>query len=196
MWHRRPPVNQTGITENLFQVSCFLLMSNLKTNEGQTMSPKAKIIVGLIIALVFAPCLSASQKAQTKVTIRAQLFYDATGTFSDDILTRKDLALWNTIIGEGSAGGPSTSTFVTVEISGRHLAVGATKVEITASGTKKGIIQKRVLAVDIYDERTKFFAPMWLHDTGCDPIKISARLIGAGAPATVVTRRIPFECGE
>src|SRR5215471_19972445 len=107
MWHRRPPVNQTGITENLFQVSCFLLMSNLKTNEGQTMSPKAKIIVGLIIALVFAPCLSASQKAQTKVTppkrmvaanwvaqtkvapkitaIRAQLFYDATGTFSDDI---------------------------------------------------------------------------------------------------------------
>ena len=182
------------------------------------MSPKAKIIVSLIIALVFAPCLSASQKAQTKVTppkrmvaanwvaqtkvapkitaIRAQLFYDATGTFSDDILTRKDLALWNTIIGEGSAGGPSTSTFVTVEISGRHLAVGATKVEITASGTKKGIIQKRVLAVDIYDERTKFFAPMWLHDTGCDPIKISARLIGAGAPATVVTRRIPFECGE
>jgi hypothetical protein len=132
-----------------------------------------------------------------KITaIRAQLFYDASGTFSPDVLSQKDVALWNTIIGEGSSGGASTSTFVTVEVGGRNLTVGATKVEITATGNKSRLIQKRVIDVDIYDERTKFFAPFWLYDTGCEPIKISARLIGVGAPRTVVTRTIPFACGE
>jgi hypothetical protein len=134
--------------------------------------------------------------APKKVANRAQLFYDATGTFSQDILSQKDLALWNTIIGEGSAGAASTSTFVTVEISGRNVPVGATKVEITATGNKNRLIQKRLIAVDIYDERTKFVAPFWLHDTGCEPIKIAARLIGAGAPRSVITKTIPFACGE
>ncbi len=136
-------------------------------------------------------------KVPPKITaIRAQLFYDARGTFSEDILSQKDLALWNTIIGEGSSGGPSTSTFVTVEVSGRDLPVGATKVEITAIGNKNRLIQKKVIALDIYDERRKFFAPFWLYDTGCEAITISARLIGRGAPATIVTKKIPFACGE
>ena len=144
---------------------------------------------------------SSDSFAQTNVApkitaIRAQLFYDATGTLSEDILSQKDLALWNTIIGGGSAGAASTSTFVTVEISGRNLPVGATKVEVTARGDKNRLIQTRVIDVDIYDERTKFFAPFWLYDTGCEPIKVSARLMGVGAPRTVFTKTIPFACGE
>lgn len=143
----------------------------------------------------------ANVVAQTKVApkitaIRAQLFYDGTGTFSEDILAQKNLALWNTVIGEGSAGAPSTSTLVTVEISGRNLPVGGTKVEITATGNKNRLIQKRLVAVDIYDERTKFYAPLWLNDTGCEPIKIAARLVGTGAPTGIVTKTIPFACGE
>ncbi|MFS8084702.1 MAG: hypothetical protein ACMG6H_03665 [Acidobacteriota bacterium] len=169
-----------------------------------------------IAILLCASCLSAQQQRQAKANlsgsltdlftqqkvgpkitaIRAKLFYDAKGTFSEDILTQKDLALFNTIIGEGSAGGASTSTFVIVEISGRNLPVGATKVQITATGNKNRLIQRKVMAVDIYDERTRFFAPLWLYDTGCEPINISAHLIGTGAPATVVTKRIPFLCGE
>src|SRR5215471_7325217 len=141
--------------------------------------------------------LSAQTKVAPKITaIRAQLYYDAKGTFSDGLLTQKDLALWNTIIGEGSAGSGSTSTFVTVEISGRNLPVGATKVQITATGDKSRLIQRKIMPVDIYDERTKFFAPLWLYGTGCEAITISARLIGGSAPATVVTRKIPFACGE
>lgn len=139
---------------------------------------------------------SQTAKAPKISAIRAQLFYDASGTFSKDLLTMKDLALWNTIIGEGSAGGASTSTFVIVEITGNNLAVGSTKVEITATGDKNRLIQKRLIDVDIYDERTKFFAPFWLYNTGCEEIKISARLIGKSAPKTVVTKTIPFACGE
>jgi hypothetical protein len=141
--------------------------------------------------------LFVQNKVGPKITaVRAQLFYDASGTFSEDILSQKDLALWNTIIGEGSAGQASTSTFVTVEISGRNLPVGVTKVEITATGNKTRLIQRKIIGVDIYDQRTKFFAPFWLYDTGCEEIKISARLIGKGVAAPVVTKRIPFSCGE
>jgi len=158
---------------------------------------KSKCFVSAALIVLLCAALFGQTRVAPKITaIRAQLFYDATGTLSEDILSQRDLALWNTIIGEGSAGAPSTSTFVTVEVSGRHLPVGGTKIEITATGNKNRLIQKKVIAVDIYDERTKFFAPFWLHDTGCEPIKISARLIGAGAPPTVVTKRIPFACGE
>ena len=53
--------------------------------------------------------------------LRAQLFFSERGTFSDDLLKRKDLSLWNTIIGAGDAGGPSSATLLIVEVSGPHL---------------------------------------------------------------------------
>lgn len=163
------------------------------------MSKNFKLIFLAFFLILFSNSSIFGQGAKTPPrisAIRAQLFYDSTGKFSPDVLTAKDFALFNTIIGEGSAEAASTSTFVTVEISGRNLPVGITKVEITATGDKNRVIQKRLIPVDIYDERTKFFAPLWLYDTGCEKIKISARLIGKGAPATVVTKTIGFVCGE
>lgn len=153
-----------------------------------------------LLALLLVSGLGASgqeiQVAPKIVRIRAQLFYESTAKFSPDILAVKDFALWNTIIGEGSAEAPSHSTFVTVEISGRNLPVGSMKVEITATGDKNRVIQKKLIAVEIYDETVRFFAPLWLHDTGCEKIKISARLVGKGAPAAPVVKTIPFACGE
>src|SRR5919202_6847730 len=56
-----------------------------------------------------------------KITgIKAMLFFEQKGTFSDDILSRPNIALWNTVIGEGDAGIPSNSTLVLVEVSGEH----------------------------------------------------------------------------
>jgi len=79
-------------------------------------------------------------------------------------------------------------------VSGRDLPVGKNKMQITATGKNGRLIQRKIIAVDIYDERTKFFAPIWLYDTGCEPIKISAHLLAT--PSAVVTRTIPFKCGE
>src|ERR1043165_7972125 len=96
-----------------------------------------QVVVIFLLASFSTTHLFAQTKVAPKITaIRAQLYYDAKGTFSDDLLTQKDLALWNTIIGEGSAGTASTSTFVTVDIGGRNLPVGTTKVQITATGNK------------------------------------------------------------
>src|SRR3954471_24957925 len=92
-----------------------------------------------VVVMLSVTCYGSSILAQTKTpakitAIRAQLFYDAKGTFSDNILAQKDIALWNTIIGEGSSGGASTSTLVTVEVSGRNLPVGKTKMQVTITG--------------------------------------------------------------
>lgn len=151
----------------------------------------------LITFLFTVSIVSAQAQINAKITaIRAQLFYETNGKFSQDILAAKDFALWNTIIGEGSAEAPSSSTFVTVEISGKDVPVGSLKVEIIATGNKNRLIQRKLTGVEIYDNRTKFIAPFWLYDTGCEPVKISARLVGKGAPATVVAKTIPFACGE
>jgi hypothetical protein len=173
-----------------FAIVVLLIASTLaaqQARQGETVKANHLFSANLLPQAKVAPTITA---------IRAQLFYDASGTLSEDLLSQKDLALWNTMIGEGSAGAASTSTFVTIEISGRNLPVGATKVEIMATGNKGRLIQKKLIGVDIYDERTKFFAPFWLYDTACEPITISARLIGRGAPATVVKKKIPFACGE
>ena len=158
---------------------------------------KIQQIIFLCCFLFLFSSVSINAQTPPKIAaIRAQLYYDTTGKFSQDILSAKDFALWNTVIGEGSAEAPSTSTFVTIEITGKNVPIGSLKVEIIATGNKNRLIQRKLIDVELFDERTKFFAPFWLHDTGCQPIRIVTRLIGKGAPAGVVTKAIPFACGE
>ena len=141
--------------------------------------------------------LSAFASEAPKITaIHAQLYYDVSGKFSDDILARKELALWNTIIGEGDSGGASNFTLVTVEVHGKDVPVDAVKVHVVARGNKRKILAERTIHVALYDEKTTFFAPLWLYDSGCEAVEITARLVGKGAPTTVVKKTIPFACGE
>ena len=136
-----------------------------------------------------------ASKASPKITaIRAQLFYDTTGKFSTDILAAKDFALWNTIIGEGSAESPSTSTLVTIEISGTDNA-GTSKLELTATGDKGKVLLKKIVGLDLL-ERTKFYVPFWFYNTGCEKIKLSARLFIRNIAGAPVVKTIPFACGE
>lgn len=158
--------------------------------------PKISKLSLVISLLLLISAFNASAQTAKITAIRAQLFYDNTGKFSEDVLAAKGFALWNTIIGAGDAAAPSNSTFVTVEITGKNLPVGSTKIEITATGNKNKLLQKKLVDVEIYDEHTKFFAPLWLYNTGCEKIKISAHLLGKGIPATVFTKTIPFACGE
>ena len=115
---------------------------------------------------------------------------------SDDILASGENTLWNTIIGEGGAGAPSNFTLVTVEVVGKDVPIGAVKVQITARGYKRKIVGQRTMDVSIYDETTKFLAPLFLYDTGCDEIEITARLLVKGAVKQTMKKVIPFLCGE
>ena len=149
-------------------------------------------------ALVAAAFFSTAFAAEpAKITaIRAQLYYEGTGKFSDDVLASGENTLWNTIIGEGAAGAASNFTLVTVEVTGKDVPMDAVRVQITARGFKRRIVGQRTIRVSIYDDATKFIAPLFLHDTGCDEIEVSARLVGNGVDKTSVKKVIPFKCGE
>jgi hypothetical protein len=157
-----------------------------------------KFLAPLFAAAVAASAVSTAFAAEAPkiAAIRAQLYFEGSGKFSEDVLESGEPTLWNTIIGEGGAGAPSNFTLVTVEVQGKDVAVGALKVQITARGYKRKIVGQRTIDVSLYDEKTKFFAPLWLYDTGCDEIEISARLIGKGVATTTVKETIPFKCGE
>ena len=162
---------------------------------------KLTLIVFLTAFLLFASnALAQTQKKPAiKITgIQAKLFYENKATFSDDILAKKDLALWNTIIGEGSAGAPSGSTLVLVEVRGAYpegFSGNYAKVEFTATGEKGKVFVKRSTDVAFIDDKV-FYAPFWLYDTGCGHIKLSARIIYNGVASTPTVKTIPFECGE
>lgn len=148
--------------------------------------------------LSFAGITCAQTKFAPKIrAIRAQLFHDTSGTFSEDILATEDNFLFNTIIGDAAADGePSTSTFVTVEVSGKSFSVGTLKVQITSLGDKNRLIQKKLINAELYDDKTRFFAPLWLYDTGCEQITVTAKLIDKEASTAIVKKKIPFRCGE
>ncbi|HKC63852.1 MAG TPA: hypothetical protein VKB86_09455, partial [Pyrinomonadaceae bacterium] len=128
--------------------------------------------LSLIVLLALASNLEALGKSAApppfKITaIKAMLFYDGKGTFSDDLFTQPNLALWNTIIGEGSAGSPSNSTLVLVEVSGKYDPNSVTpnrKVVFTATESGKILLSKSIIISMGKDG--KFYAPFWLYDTG------------------------------
>ena len=168
---------------------------------------KARILLSKYVLLVLllitsVPIVTGSRLVAVtppyKVTrIQAKLFYYDKGTFSRDVLAKPAFTFWNTIIGEGDAEGPSDSTLVLVEVSGKvaETEVSPTrKVELTALAGEK-VILKRTVDVGMFNEQNKFLAAFWLYDTGCTPVKLNARIIGQSQPASM-TKIIPFACGE
>jgi hypothetical protein len=156
------------------------------------------VVLGMLsLALAGITCLAhAEDIAAPRITaIRAQLYYEENGSLSDDILAR-DFALWNTIIGEGDAASASNFTLVTVEISGAHVPSGTLSAEISATVDGNIVLEKRQIPVALYDDKTKFYAPLWLYGTGCQAVHISARLTDNGVETSVDRKTIPFECGE
>lgn len=152
-------------------------------------------------AFAFLMFGAADLRAQTKgavkiAAVRAQLFYEDKGTFSKDIFSDKNFDLWNTGAGEGSAEGPSNATLITVVVSGGENAPDNLKLEVAATGKAGRVIQKKVFDVFIYQQDFKFYAALWVADTPCEPVKITARLAGKGAAVAPVVKTIPFACGE
>lgn len=154
------------------------------------------LLLALSIIAAASPVNAANDTPPNITAIRAQLYYEGAGKFSDDVLVQKDLSLWNTIIGEGSADGASNYTLVTVEIRGKDVPVGAMKIQVEARDSKHKIIARQTSVVSLYDDKTHFYAPLFLYDTGCDEIEVSAYLLGKGIKKRVVKAKIPFACGE
>lgn len=163
-----------------------------------------RALLTVLIAVVSTPFTLEARSARAPTTppfkitaIKAMLFYDGSATFSRDVLAKPDFTFWNTIIGEGDAEAPSNSTLVLVEVAGDpspNEPSPSRKVELTATIRQK-LPFKRTVEIGLFGEGGKFYAAFWLYETGCQPVTLVARIIGQAQPS-IVTRRIPFECGE
>lgn len=150
----------------------------------------------VLLALCRIPATAQEITAPFSITgIQAKLYYDGTATFSRDVLAAPEFSFWNTIIGGGDAEGPSNSTLVMVEVSGTDatMATPTRKVELTAVAGGRVLLRR---AIDIGRfANGKYYAAFWLYDTGCQPVKLTARLLGQSRRSTLV-KNIPFKCGE
>lgn len=166
----------------------------------QTLPAKFITLCLLIVALDVNASAQKRGSASPpyKITaIQAKLYYHDKGTFSRDVLVKPDFAFWNVIIGAGDAEGYSDSTLVLVEVSGKSVedpTEPVRKVELTAVA-KGRVLLRRALAVGLFSDDLKFYAAFWLYDTGCEPVKLTARILGQSQPSSL-TKTIPFECGE
>lgn len=124
--------------------------------------------------------------------IRAKLFYENTGTFSENVLIEKGFDLWNTPFDS------TYSTFVIVELEGVPDYLGAPRrVELTARyvplGGRRSVNVRQTELVRNGSESGKAYAGFWLKDTGCAPVYLTARLAGRRQRTTAT---INFACGE
>ncbi len=128
--------------------------------------------------------------------IHAFLYFHKTGTFGDRDLTDGQTALWNTIIGEGDAGMPSTTMLVKVELGGPTFANQDGKVVVVAKVGKKTLAKQTFAIVDYFEEGGHTITlPMLVTGVGCDEITLTATLSGKGKKGAA-TAKVPFACGE
>jgi hypothetical protein len=139
--------------------------------------------------------------------MKAMLFYEDKGTFSRDVADADSgppyvpPKLWNTPMQYENR---STSVLVTIEVTGDGETTPPRKLEFSARyiplhRTARELVVRKVvpisLAVKAGRQRDNYNVGFWLYDTGCDPVKISARILGQRNPMAM-KRVIKFGCGE
>ena len=143
------------------------------------------------------PSATSQSVAPYQITdVRVHLFYSREGTFSGNLVGTPNMnSLWNTVIGAGQGGGASSATLVVVEVSGKPGSyAGESSVDLSVRGEKKENLHRRQ-RLDVLSAKGKGYTGFWLYDTGCEPLRVSAKLDGK-TKSGPVNIEIPFRCGE
>ena len=164
------------------------------------------LVLGALAFCVPTSTANAQTNPNKIVSMKAQLFYEDKGTFSPEDAAEDDHGppysppkFWNTPMHYENR---STSVFVVVEVAGegsseRRLEFTARYIPFTRGS--KEIVVRRVVAVNISTkagaEPDHHFVGFWLYETGCNPVKLSARILGQRRTA-IVRKVIKFDCGE
>jgi hypothetical protein len=158
-------------------------------------------IAGFLLLLAVLPTVEACTRDRPVTPIygvaeiQARLFYSNSGRLSGNIVDNPGFSLWNVIIGEGSAEGPSDQMLVQVRVVGPPRAVAEEiTLRVIARTAKRTLLNKRVQVGQI-NSAGRYYAGFWLDGIGCEPVAISAELAGKGA-GPGLERTIPFSCGE
>ncbi len=125
--------------------------------------------------------------------VTARLYYAGTGSFSENLIDNSNFALWNTIIGEGSAASPSTATMIQVEVigDGSPNVYSSDSLTVTTQlGTAPAV--KRTIKHLWFSDAGEHFEAFWINGTGCEPLKVTVQVNNQ----TPTTKKLDFQCGD
>ena len=148
----------------------------------------------LAASLLLSVATTASaEKPLTVASIEARLFLNYSGSLSKPIGPKAEL--WNAVIGEGNIGEPSNSTFVDVLIDGEPGSFEpSARVELVVSNVSDGkVLQTQSNGVGVLNRSGKYHVGFWIPKTGCEALRLRARIAGAKAYKSIT---VPFSCGE
>ena len=137
--------------------------------------------------------VAAAQDA-TVEDIRVQLFYEHSGTLSDDLTKRKDFKLLNTMAGEGSSKEPANSFLVSVVIKGAADSFdkgAALAITVNSDGKRKAKVAEKAFSGILFGPEGKVVKAVMVFDAVCAPLVITAKL-KSGASKSL---NLPFKCG-
>lgn len=153
-----------------------------------------KHLATCMVALLFATPAAAQELQLGPIT--AQLYYKSTGELSDDLLARDPAFVgWNTVIGEGDAGGPAEDLLVAVtlsQVNGEDAAFLEDTLELWVTDEGGGEIARRDFEGLLVPYQGGVANPLWLSNVGCAGLlEFHARFRGQEKSAF-----LRLDCGE
>lgn len=129
------------------------------------------------------------------VGMTAFLFLRESGTWhSQDLFTAT--GLWNTTIGEGLAGEPSSTASLLVRLQGETFNNVTGKLDVVVMQNKRKLLGQTSKLQDLFTTGKNVTAAFFVQGIGCGDVVVTATLRVPAKPVATVTQRIKFECGE
>ncbi len=131
--------------------------------------------------------------------MRAHLYQNKKGDWSEDILAPSYGGSWNSVAGPNAAN----ATLVVVELSGPP---GGTftgffgpetryRVRLVAREGSKKVLLDQTQTIPVLNDQGKVSLAFLVHQTGCAPVRLTASVLGA-RPSKSFQRSLSFACGE
>jgi hypothetical protein len=152
-------------------------------------------VLMLLTTALFAASADAQDAARSGSlqikSMQAKLFMLREGKFGDDLIgTGQASIVWNVGVNY------TADTFlVIVEVTGPPIMREPfPKLVFTATRGRRVVLSRTATVFNAIGDGT-YYAAFLVPTTGCDPVKLMARIPGRRKPATM-TQLINFQCGE
>jgi len=139
----------------------------------------------------------SSQPSASKISLLAEanLFYQRSGTLSENIMDNPKVTLWNTVIGEGWANEPSTHVLLKIGIKNTsNTVLQKVKIETRVTEGTNLKFHKSFVNKLVQPGETQF-TPVLLSNVGCRPLQIKIKSL-VNNQFVRLSKTIPFRCGE
>ena len=146
---------------------------------------KKRIQCVLTCLLLSLPCFSHAVEVES---VDVYLFYNESGSFSENILEAEEFILWNTVAGGGSAEEPSDRFLIRVQLKGSKNTYVTDPVALAVKTEEsEEVVYTETYAGFQFTEAGIAYRASMVAGHNCQPLVIE---VGS------VRRALPFRCGE